>query len=192
MSDGCSSCSGRCCYDIIVPVTPFDAWRIARAQRLQFADFVEPCLTSRALNAGFRLDASDDRYAMILRRHRLEAGACTFLAHVGPDVKRCGIYRDRPLVCRAYPFEIRGGSIDLLPGARCAPTDWNLATLDYAGRRAEFARYGAESEACRRIDAGWNVRPLDDDAALRFAAYLAYAEAVCDRLLAEPDDGAAP
>ncbi|MBV9440074.1 MAG: YkgJ family cysteine cluster protein [Candidatus Eremiobacteraeota bacterium] len=190
MTEGCFSCSGRCCYDIVVPVTPFDAWRIARDQLLAFEAFVEPCITPRSVEHGFRL-SGQDRYSLVLRRHPIEAAACTFLAHVSEEFKRCGIYPVRPLVCRVYPFEIRGGSIDIRTDARCKPSDWDMAALDYARRGAEFARYAAEWEACRQIDAAWNAalnlaeNGVDGvDHADAFRGYLAFIERVSEAFFA--------
>ncbi len=179
MSSGCASCSGRCCYDIVVRVTPLDIWRIARAQRLAFDEIVVPWREPEPTPAGVQIDATSERYATILGQHPVEAGACAFLMHVGDDVKRCGVYADRPIVCRVYPFVVNKGSIDIRADARCAPTDWNLATLDYGGFRAGFGRYAAEEAAAAVIVRAWNERVASGELAPSFAAYLAFAEAAC-------------
>lgn len=179
MSDGCSGCSGRCCYDVIVRVTPFDVWRLARAHRLRFDEIVVPWQEPKPSELGLRLDASENRYLTILPRHPLEQSACAFLVHLSDGVKRCGVYADRPLVCEVYPFEMKYGTVDLRADVRCAPDDWNLATLDYRGRRTTFDRYNAEVTAAARIAADWNARPEPREHATAFAEYLAFAEAAC-------------
>jgi len=57
MSSGCASCSGRCCYDIVVRVTPLDIWRIARAQRLAFDEIVVPWREPEPTPVGVQIDA---------------------------------------------------------------------------------------------------------------------------------------
>lgn len=176
MSAECASCSGRCCYDIVVRVTPFDIARIARAHDLRFDEIVRPWEEPEPSPFGVRLDGSPRRYVPILQRHAREAGACAFLAHVSPEVKRCGIYADRPLVCRVYPFEVRVGSVDVRRDARCAEGAWDLATFDYRAKADEFETYVAENEATVRLVARWNERVIPADADLGFAAYLAFVE----------------
>lgn len=172
MSDGCFSCSGRCCYNIIVRVTPLDMWRIASSQQLAFAEFVEPWKEVEPSDFGLRLDDTADRYLPVLRRHPSEHAACTFLMHVADDVKRCGIYEHRPLVCQVYPFEMHTGTVRVRDDARCQPTDWNMATLDYRLRRDTVTRYRGELEHAARIAADWNRRPLTPSRDDAFRGYL--------------------
>lgn len=189
MSDGCYGCGGRCCYDVIVRVTPFDVWRLATAHRLRFDEIVVPWQEPKPSELGVRLDASEDRFVMILRRHPVETSACAFLVHLSDEVKRCGVYADRPLVCAVYPFEVVRGTIDLRADARCGPRDWNLATLDYRGRRDTFEYYAAELQAAARVAAAWNDRPVPLDPTVAFAEYLAFSQSVCAALA--PENGGA-
>jgi Fe-S-cluster containining protein len=182
MSDGCYGCSGRCCYDIIVRVTPFDVWRLATVHRLRFDEIVEPWQEQKPSELGVRLDASANRYVTVLRRHPVETSACAFLVHLSDEVKRCGVYDDRPLVCAVYPFEVARGSIDLRADARCGPGDWNLATLDYRRRRDTFEYYAAELQAAAGVAAAWNARPVAAEPAAAFAEYLAFSHSVCAAL----------
>lgn len=176
MSEGCSSCSGRCCYDIIVRVTPFDIARLARAHDLRFDEIVRPWEEPEPSPFGLQLDGSTRRYVPILQQHARESGACAFLAHVSPEIKRCGVYADRPLVCRVYPFEVRVGSVDVRRDARCAEGAWDLATFDYRGKADEFETYVAENEATVRLVARWNERAARKERDPGFAAYLAFVE----------------
>jgi Fe-S-cluster containining protein len=186
MSDSCASCSGRCCYDIVVRVTPFDIWRISRGQSLRFDEIVLPWKEHEPTPMGVRIDATGDRYGTVLDKHPQERGACAFLMQISDDVKRCGIYVDRPLVCRVYPFMVRNGAMDVRDDARCKPSDWNLATLDYPAWRNAFGHYAAEWRATTAIAAAWNDRVERGAADPSFAAHLAFLEAVCDRFFATP------
>ena len=171
MSEDCRGCSGRCCYDIVVHVTPLDIRRLARAQALDPMQIVEP----RAVTAsdgpnseafGARIDASDRLYRTVLRRDPKGGDACQFLMQIDDANGRCGVYADRPRVCAVYPFTIRKGSIDLREDARCAPGDWRMARLDYAAFRRGIAVYAAEWHACARIVDVWTT-PLRNGVARR-------------------------
>ncbi len=185
MSDGCFSCSGRCCYDIIVPVSFMDIGRLVRAQGLAPDEIVEPWKERTPTASGIAIDDTDDRYLPILQRNPREPAACAFLVHVADEIKRCGMYADRPEVCRVYPFTMASGALDRRDDARCAPGDWNLATLDYRRRREEHEAFNAERSAHEIVARSFANVPRVARETSRFARFLAYGEAVYDRIANE-------
>jgi len=192
MSDGCASCRGACCRDVVVRVSMFDMWRISRAQRLPFGELVDPCLDETCGEGSLALDASGDRYLPVLQRNPRDDSACAYLMHVGDDIARCGIYAARPEICDAYPFEIVRGAIDLRSDVRCAPDAWNLATLDYRALRARHERFLTEWVAHARATAEFVRLPRADTVASAFAAYLDFCEALCERVVSVRSHDARP
>ena len=189
MSEGCSGCTGLCCYDVVVHVTPFDVWRIVAAQALAPLQVVEPReATAGEIVAeafGARIDDTPRLFCSVLRKSSLEPGACQFLMHLGDERKRCGIYPDRPRVCAVYPFVMRNGSVDLRGDARCETGDWNMARLDYALVRRQLAVYHAEWCACARIVEVWNLAVETGHRAPSFEVFVAFAHEIAGRLLSD-------
>lgn len=190
MSEGCRSCTGRCCYDVVVHVTPFDVRRIGCAHALAPLDIVE----SREVdeqeeisNTIFGVMAADAqrRVRPVLRKSILNTNACQFLMQIGTEHQRCGIYPDRPRVCAIYPFQINHGTVDLRQDVRCGPGDWNLARLDYAGIRRELAVFTAEWHATARIVEVWNEALERESKASSFDAFIIFADAVASRVLSQ-------
>jgi Fe-S-cluster containining protein len=175
---------------MIVPVTSFDAQRIARRQRLPFAAFLEPFLDAEPDAQSLRLDASDERYQVKLRQSRVETAACGFLALLGGEQRRCGIYADRPIVCAVYPFVSAKGSVELRSDARCAPGDWNLSLLDFRGFRTLLGRYAAERDADATIVNVWNAAVASGAIAGGFDVYCGYASRAVERFQGGRDEPA--
>ncbi len=103
--DPCSTC-GACCRGYYVPVTGFDLWRICRARGLDPGDFVVAFGQQPGAAFGFRLRQDGECYELALeKRGRFRLGQpCIFLEELPDGVSRCGIYAQRPGVCRAYPI----------------------------------------------------------------------------------------
>ena len=189
MSEGCASCRGACCRDVVVRVSMFDMWRISRALALPFCELVDPCSDDTCGDGSLALDASGDRYLPVLRRAARDDSACAFLMRVGDVTSRCGIYAARPEICDAYPFELVRGAIDLRSDVRCEPDAWNFATLDYRALRTRHERYLDEWDAHARATAVFSYQPGARDVATAFARYLALCETLCERTVVA-DDGA--
>jgi Fe-S-cluster containining protein len=125
----CTAC-GKCCHDLKLPLTIAEAARWLRdGNDLQVICEglpwnVEPA--AEDLQAAHRRRRSfatmsgslPTRVIVILAASF--AGACPYLQ---PDMK-CGMYADRPLVCRIYPAEINP-FIELRPENKaCPPEAW--------------------------------------------------------------------
>ena len=188
MSEGCRGCSGRCCYDIVVHVTPFDVHRLAVAQALSPLQIVAPREATQNdgpswERLGARVDDTPRRVRSVLRKKTHDQAACQFLVQVG-EQNRCGVYAERPRVCVAYPFTTIRGSIDMRSDARCGTDDWNMARLPYASVRRELAAYSAEWDACGRIVDAWNEGVANDRVAPSFERFIAYADRAAGAILA--------
>jgi Fe-S-cluster containining protein len=152
----CTQC-GKCCHDTNIPLTITEA--IAWLRRGHVVKLIcEATPWTRALD-------DEPRAAHFKRRSFLVTsgtvptrvvvmlagnivGACPNLL---PD-QRCGIYEDRPLVCRIYPAEV-SPMISLEPRSkRCPPEAW--------GPEHPVLQNGAEvMDAVVRHDVGsWRAR----------------------------------
>lgn len=177
MSDTCASCNGACCYNVIVRIMGYDAWRIKRAQALEFSQFVVAQVEAEPKSDGFRI--GEEHYAMFLGKNPVAPNACTFLMHFPDDVRRCGIYAERPRVCSVYPMTLRFGAVDLRDDVVCKASNWDMATLTYPKWRRAILEHNLESVAYYRVAQHWNDaapagRALND--------YYGYVERCFDRI----------
>lgn len=141
--DACASCSGHCCYDMIVRVNGYDAWRIAHAQRIPYPNFVMIGQDAEGTGYGFKLAGRPGMHSFYLRRSE-HSEACTFLVHISEETKRCGIYADRPTVCRVYPMHFHHGAVAMRDDVRCKPTDFTMAALDVGHWRSLLLDFHCE------------------------------------------------
>lgn len=176
MSDTCATCNGTCCYNVVVRVTGYDAWRIKRAQALEFGQFLYTQPDDPPMPGGFVVGCQ--RLAIYLGKSAERPNACAFLMHFPGDVKRCGIYEERPRVCAVYPMTFRNGSVALRDDVQCKPTNWNMATITYPRWRGALLRHHFETLLYERVAAHWNDRHQNGKAAL--ADYYAYVERCFD------------
>lgn len=172
MSDACATCNGRCCYDVVVRVTGLDAWRIRTRQGLEYAQFIDVRPEEEPTQESFQI--GNRHCSMFLGKSAIQPRACTFLMHLPGEIRRCGIYAERPRVCSVYPMTLRFGALDLRDDVQCEPTNWNLATLDYPGWRDALLEYTLERFLFARMVALWNeFSPSEDDRTqMRFFCYL--------------------
>jgi uncharacterized protein len=81
----CNACA-RCCHDKEVHVGPYEILRLARCLRMTTTEFI-----AQHTEAG----------GTLLRTNDSNRRACIFLTYRG-----CGVYSDRPFVCRIYPLAL--------------------------------------------------------------------------------------
>lgn len=114
--NSCRFCTAKCCRGLAVVLTIPEAKRMVKETCLEPEDFLEfntnidskltphyPLLVQRA--------GKIEEFFIILKRRQKRD--CIFLQ----DDLRCGVYNERPAVCRLYPFELDGG--DVKKGALC-------------------------------------------------------------------------
>ncbi|BAX61631.1 YkgJ family cysteine cluster protein [Burkholderia stabilis] len=154
----CTGC-GACCRDLRIPLTLDEA--IAWLRRGGHVELlcdampwpVEPepgdafAAYKRARSTPATSGSLPVRVTTVLTASH--AGPCPNLR----DDLRCGIYDERPLVCRIYPAEVNP-FVPLMPGGKqCPPDAWQHAplirggTLVDAATRENIARSRAASEA---------------------------------------------
>ena len=157
--EACRGCEGRCCTAYIVPVTGYDLWRIAQAQRLAPVVFVQREPEDYPTATGFRLRPGGPTYGLSLRHQlvRHSHRPCIFLLQLKEGVKRCGIYAHRPLACQTYPMRLQQGQ----PGPRsdmlCPHGSWSGLGHDLAGWQERLARQEWEWELYASVVKAWNA-----------------------------------
>jgi len=156
---GCVDCNGSCCCDVLVGITGYDAWRIARANALRFEDFVTVASAEPGDLGAFRL--GDGYAALVLQRNPHEPHACAFLMRLPRERRRCGTYASRPTVCRVYPMEPDEPSPRVRANAVCPPGAWDAARLDVPAWSADLGAYALEWQAYASAIAAWNASTLD-------------------------------
>ena len=135
------SCFNACCKQADVTLTPYDILRLKRRLGLSSAEFLA------AYTVPFQMD-SDGLPGVKLKTDN--SGACLQLA----GESGCGIYRDRPTVCRYYPiglFALRE------KGAAQTQERYSLVKESHCQGHAEdrelpIADYRAE-QGCEEYDA---------------------------------------
>ncbi len=177
MSNTCAACNGSCCYNVIVRITGYDAWRIKRAQALDFSQFVTPEVEAEPKADSFRI--GEKQYALFLGKNPIAPTACTFLMHFPDDIRRCGIYAERPRVCSVYPMTLRFGAVDLRGDVTCKASNWDMATLTYPKWRRALLEHSLESNAYFRVAKNWNQAA---PAGASVADYYGYVERCFDEI----------
>ncbi len=106
--NACRFCDAKCCKGLAVVLTIPEAIRLAAATGAPPADFIE--ITSEVNSKEtphypiiVRNGGTVGEYFLILKR-KSWLGECAFLKEGGA----CGIYSDRPHICRLYPFKLDG------------------------------------------------------------------------------------
>jgi len=157
-ADECAGCTGACCEDVLVPITGWDAWRIARSSGLPLFAFSTIATTAVGSRGAFRLD---DAFAtLVLRRSLTSPQACYFLTEAVAGVKRCTTHPSRPQVCRSYPMRLFDGTAVLRADVVCRTTDWDLEGLSQPLWRRDLEREAFEGNVHERVLAVWNVSEL--------------------------------
>lgn len=213
----CSRCHASCCRNLLHTITPFDALRIADALDLQFDDFTDfwvmpPESADSEPEDGVPVVLIRDGLSNVPTRvlvlknvkSTLPIGGrrCVFLVeglrqsplpgdrdHPGQTAfGRCGIYAQRPLMCRTYPLVVNmehrlpmlaakrrelgatehaaGSVVDLCPDdwtAEMVQPDIDAVTTNLARDRYEWLRYA-------ELAAEWNQDPGDRAAFFAFMA----------------------
>lgn len=155
----CATC-GRCCHSYVVPVSGEDIWRISTALRLSPAAYLVACPQKEPTPEGFRLQRDGPTYFLALDkrgpfgRHR----PCVFLVRLGGGHERCGIYTHRPIVCRTYPMQFRGGVISERSASLCPPNSWPAAVVQRPAWREQYLQQRQSFDVHSLVVARWNAR----------------------------------
>jgi Fe-S-cluster containining protein len=155
----CATC-GACCRSYVVPVCGYDVWRISQAQRLAPEQFVIAVAQPEPRTDGFRLEPAGPTYGLMLdKQGRLQANqSCVFLFHLAGGNDRCGIYPDRPVVCRSYPMVIAPRGVTFRDKPLCPPDSWPEAELRKRSWRHAVLRVNMQFDLYADVVARWNAR----------------------------------
>jgi Fe-S-cluster containining protein len=142
---------------MIIRINGYDAWRIRRAQHLEFAEFITVARDPEEMAHGFQIAGEEGTFSFYLRRSASSPEACAFLMHLPGDLKRCGVYPDRPTVCQVYPMQFRHGAVAVREQIRCKPSDWTLAALNVDYWRGLLLNFHFEWDVFGRVVERWNA-----------------------------------
>jgi Fe-S-cluster containining protein len=175
MTSPCDACeTSRCCIVFDPELTCADLHRLCRARGLAPEEVatVAPVRADEAGPDAIRFDDTPCTWELRLARTRTARGnggrrRCQFLVDLGREaapgeparqVNRCGVYQDRPMMCRLYPtdrtpFGLMVGS----PRRVCPPGAWSALKADVPGLLATHARADTERALHRLFLARWNA-----------------------------------
>jgi Fe-S-cluster containining protein len=183
----CATC-GACCRSYVVPVCGYDVWLISTGQRLGPEQFVVACPQEEPGFDGFRLEAAGTTYGLALdkqgRFHPTQP--CVFLMKFANGHMRCGIYPQRPSVCRVYPMSIWNGMVYKTEESLCPPGAWPEDEPQRPNWRAALQRMYMHYDIYNEVVARWNARVARAGPGMRFTLheYLSYLLNVYGRLAA--------
>jgi len=99
-------CFNRCCADLDLVLSPYDALRLRKALKISALEFLER-------HAMVGVPPGNGPPQVLLKMNEDENKTCPFVIEQG-----CSIYPDRPSACRAYPVG-RGASLDEQGNVNC-------------------------------------------------------------------------
>src|SRR5215218_5430339 len=183
----CATC-GTCCRSHLIPVCGYDVWRISMRQHLSPEQFLVAWGQAEPGRDGFRLDAGGKLYGLALdKQGPFEAHQrCVFLLRLADGQDRCGIYADRPAVCRVFPMASWRGVVYKRADAACPPGSWPPDTQRRALWRESFQQLHMHFDIYHEVVARWNARvesyPGQHFALSEYFSYLLNVYAALDRL----------
>jgi Fe-S-cluster containining protein len=183
--DPCATC-GACCRSYVVPVCGHDVWSISARQRLGPEQFLITYPQREEGPDGFRLQQDGPTYGLALDKQgplRAE-GPCIFLLRLGGGHDRCGIYAERPVVCRSYPMSLWRDAVVQRDDALCPPASWSAGDVALPAWRDALQRQRMRFDVYHEVVARWNARVAEPggSAPRTLPAYFSYLLNVYDRL----------
>lgn len=183
--DPCARC-GVCCHAYFVPLSGYDVWHISRALSIEPAEFVVALSARPGAEIGFQLCQNGDTFELALEKQGpFQAGQpCMFLEKRPNGVSRCGIYADRPAVCRAYPMKATPADvIAFRPGALCPSGAWPESEPRQPAWRDAWDSLAQQFDQYRQIVTGWNEQvALHPGSVFSMDHFLAYLMGMYDKL----------
>lgn len=155
----CATC-GACCRNYIVPVCGYDVWLISTRQRLSPEQFLVAFPQEEEAIDGFYLEAGAKPYGLALDKQGKfgRTQPCVFLMRLGEGNDRCGIYDERPTVCRAYPMAMWSSVVYQRKDSLCPPDSWPMPQVMKPHWRASLQRFHMQFDIYREVIARWNAR----------------------------------
>jgi Fe-S-cluster containining protein len=107
------------------------------------------------------------------KRGRFAPGRpCVFLVELGGGHARCGIYRDRPAVCRTYPLPLRGEGGRVRADALCPDGAWTELQLGEPWWESELSEYRRRWAEYAGVVDRWNQMVRTTGSSFRVPDYL--------------------
>lgn len=151
----CAGCPGLCCTTPIADLTSYDIFRIEAAEGKRMEDFAE--LKVAGAGDAFAFRWGSKMVKLVLKKRY---AACVFF-----DSRKtlgCTIEKSKPSVCLAYPFFLRGESIEIQERLLC-PKD-NIRRADNAKMSASALRECRwEFDRYAEIVGDWNLTAGHED-----------------------------
>ena len=186
-SNPCATCHIGCCHEYIVPLCGVDVWSVARAQKLPPEQFAVAYTLPEARPETFRLEKDGPMHGLALDKQgpfKLKR-PCVFLVTLSGDFKRCGIYADRPLVCRAYPMvSRRGGGITFRDKALCPEGAWPGNEVLKGFWRTAVQKMEMAYDVYAEVIARWNSRVAATPGRATMTEFFSYLMSVYDLITA--------
>jgi Fe-S-cluster containining protein len=161
-----------------VPLSGYDVWRIATAQRLPPQQFLVSMSAKNPDPETFRLrrDGIQFRLALEKRGEFVPDGPCVFLVELGGGHSRCGIYPDRPHACQVYPMSISRGILGVGANVLCPPDSWLEEDLALRHWRDAHRRMRRHWDVYIEVVRRWNayIDALDVREQSSLTDYLTY------------------
>jgi Fe-S-cluster containining protein len=155
--------TGKCCINNLVPLSPFDVFRVAKFLNLKAEDlFTEKIIAYKITGSTYFMEP------VLQMRPTL---ACPFLTKSKESEYQCSIYEARPYTCRIFPLKYDPDNDGYLRSTRgeercleCTTSKKEIAVKDYLncndiGDMAfEYAKYRNLVEKLSLM--GYNVKEL--------------------------------
>src|SRR5688500_315363 len=155
----CATC-GECCRSYMVPVFGQDVWLLSTRQRLSPEQFCLIYPEKEPRPEAFWLEAGGQRYSLALDKKGSFAlkKACIFLMELPGGNARCGVYNDRPSVCRSYPMSLWSGVVAQRRETLCPPNSWPLAEVTHPRWAVALRRLCMVLDIYGEMVTRWNAR----------------------------------
>lgn len=171
-SSGCATCTtARCCVVFDPDLTGADLVRLVDGLGLEPRDVasLRPTRGDQAGPDGVVIGPSGV-WDLRLRRTAALAGfrgpggarRCGFLVDLShpelPNASRCGVYANRPMVCRLFPSDLTAFGVMVgTPEAVCPPQAWSQERADLPTLHTLHLLARVERERFRAFVADWNA-----------------------------------
>jgi Fe-S-cluster containining protein len=135
-------------------------WRIASSQRLAPQQFLVAMSSKDPDPDTFRLTHGGTPYRLVLEKRGVfePTAPCVFLLELGGGHSRCGVYNDRPSVCRTYPTKFSDDVVALNSDVRCPPDSWSAEDIALRHWRDAHRRMRFQLDVYIEVVSRWNAR----------------------------------
>ena len=179
-----------------MPVCGYDVWLISTRQHLGPEQFLLAFPQQQPGLDGFRLSGDGPTFGLALdKQGPLRATQpCVFLMRLAGGHDRCGIYAERPVVCRSYPMSVWENAVVQRRDALCAPGSWSEADVGLPAWRDSLQLLRIHFDFYHEVVARWNARVAAEAPGAEFELpeYYSYLLNVYDRVASLENETSTP